>query len=365
MSFFIKTGATTWDEINGTQKIHVKTGATTWNQVEKVWAKTGSSTWTQVYQYDATAPTIGNWSVSGNDSNQMTFSWTGGPLVTDADSGVTSVQVEYQYTPWGGSGEGWQAWQNWSSNEWAASSGSYSFTVSTAKRATQGAGLPGYYVIQNRYYVDFRVTATDAAGNTTNKTLANGQLTRPYGTFYIVPQGSGSTAADSFQISTVPNGFFGLSSSGVRAGDATGVGGLNWSYGCWFYGDEIETYHLIKDGSGNRYKADSGSLVAVRPAGVGNGGTFAFQQHPLRFSNGTTGTTFSGNVLLSTSMNPPGGGGDSTATMTLDSGHLTNFSTLSAKGFGQVRNSGSTLYRVCRNYLENLTASGQITLVFN
>jgi len=354
MSFFIKTGASTWDEINGTQKIHVKTGSTTWNQVEKVWTKTGATTWTQVYQYDATAPTIGTWSVAGNDSNQMTFSWTGGPLVTDADSGVTSVQVEYQYTPWGGSGEGWNSWQNWSSSQWAASSGSYSFTVSTAKRATQGTSWP--YSVNNRYYVDFRVTATDAAGNSTNKTISNGQLTRPYGTWYIVPQGTGSLWADSYQTGV---GFYGLTSHGVRSGDGSSVGGLIWDYGCWFYGDEVENVHLIKDASNNRYKADSGTLYVQRYQSSGISGTWAWQQHNLRFSNGSTGASFTGNILTASIS-----GTDAAATLTLDSGHLTNFSTLSAKGFGMVRN-GSSNYRVMRNYLQDFSASGQTTLVFN
>ncbi len=361
-SYINKDGTNT--TISSSTNVYARTD-TTWSRVNNISVRKDAS-WVQVYQYDSTAPTVADWSVVGGETdNTMAFVWSGGPLVTDSESGVTQVQVQYQYTPWGGSGEGWNSWLTWTASEWTATSGSPSFTVSTAKRATQGAGSPGFYVIQNRYYVDFRVIATDAVGNTTTKTMANGQLTRPYGTFYIVPQGSGSVAADSFQQSTVPNGFYGLSSSGVRAGDATSVGGLNWTYGCWFYGDEVETYHLQRNASGNRYKADSGTLFAVRPAGVGNGGTFAFRQHNLRFSNGTVGATFSGNTLLSSSMNPPGGGGDSTATMTLDAGHLSDFSTLTAKGFGQVRNSGSTLYRVCRNYLENLTASGRITLVFN
>ena len=357
MAFSIKTGASTWDEINGTQKIHVKTGASAWDQVEKIFVKTGASTWTQVYQYDQTAPTIADWTTSGNDSNQMVFSWSSGALVTDADAGVANVQVDYQYTPYGGSGEGWLAWQNWTASEWAATSGSYAFTVSTAKRATQTTALPGFYAIQNRYYVDFRVTATDNAGNSITKYITNGgQLTRPYGTFYIVPQGSGSIAADSYQVGVA---FYGLSAPGVRSGDGTGVGSLNWSYGCWFYGDEIETYHLIKDASSNRYTADSGSLYVQRYQSSGTSGTWAWQQHNLRYSNGATGATFVGNIKTASIS-----GTDATATLTLDSGQLSNFSTLSAKGMGMVRN-GSTNYRVCRNYLQDLSASGQITLVFN
>lgn len=350
---YIQTGAGTYTEITGTKGVFAQTGLSTYTQVKQIYVQTGASTYTLVYQYDVTPPTIGSWSVAGNDSNQMTFSWSGGPLVTDSGSGVASVQVEYQYTPWGGSGEGWNAWQNWSASEWNASSGSYSFTVSTAKRPTQTA-FP--YSIQNRYYVDFRVTATDVVGNSTNKTIANGQLTRPYGTFYVVPQGSGSTAADSYQVGV---GFYGLSSHGVRSGDGTSVGGLNWSYGCWFYGDEVENYHLIKDASNNRYKADSGSLYVQRYQSSGISGTWAWQQHDLRFSNGATGATFLGNIATASIS-----GTDASATLTLDSGHLSNFSTLSAKGFGMVRN-GSSNYRVCRNYLEDFSASGQITLVFN
>ncbi len=263
------------------------------------------------------------------------------------------MQVQYQYTPWGGSGEGWNAWQNWSGSQWTASSGSYSFTVATAKRATQTA-FP--YAIQNRYYVDFRVIATDAAGNSTTKTMANGQLTRPYGTFYIVPQGSGATAADSYQVGV---GFYGLTAHGVRSGDGTGVGGLNWSYGCWFYGDEVEAYHLIKNSSNQRYKADSGTLQAQRYQTSGISGTWAWQQHNLRYSNGATGASFLGNIVTASIS-----GADASATLTLDSGHLSNFSDLSAKGFGMVRN-GSSNYRVCRNWFEDFSSSGLITVVFN
>lgn len=357
-TYVYKSGSPT--TVTSGTNVFTRNAGGSWQRVNyiKVW---NGTTWVQVYQYDTTAPTIGNWSVSGNDSNQMTFSWSGGALVTDSESGVASVTVEYQYTPWGGSGEGWNAWQSWTGSQWAASSGSYSFTVSTAKRATQSA-FP--YTIQNRYYVDFRVTATDAVGNSTSKTIANGQLTRPYGTFYVVPQGSGSTAADSYQTGV---GFYGLPSHGVRSGDGSSVSGLIWDYGCWFYGDEVENYHLIKDASLNRYKADSGTLYAQRYQSSGISGTWAWQQHNLRFSNGSTGATFLGNIItgsISGSDAVPTGAGITSGNIPLDSGHLSNFSTLSAKGFGMVRN-GSSNYRVCRNYLEDFSASGQITLVFN
>jgi len=127
----------------------------------------------------------------------------------------------------------------------------------------------------------------------------------------------------------------------------------------WFYGDDVEKYHLIKDASNNRYKADSGSLQVQRYQSSGTSGTWAWQQHDLRFSNGSTGATFLGNILTASISGP-----DAAATLTLDAGHLTNFSTLSAKGFGMVRN-GSSNYRVMRNYLQDLSASGRITLVFN
>ncbi len=341
----------TWQELTGTDRPFAKVGGV-WQGATNMYAKVGG-VWQQVYQYDNTGPTVADWTVAGNDSNQMTFAWSGGPLVTDSESGVTNVQVQYQYTPWGGSGEGWNAWQNWSGSQWTASSGSYSFTVATAKRATQTA-FP--YAIQNRYYVDFRVIATDAAGNSTTKTMANGQLTRPYGTFYIVPQGSGATAADSYQVGV---GFYGLTAHGVRSGDGTGVGGLNWSYGCWFYGDEVEAYHLIKNSSNQRYKADSGTLQAQRYQSSGISGTWAWQQHNLRYSNGATGASFLGNIVTASIS-----GADASATLTLDSGHLSNFSDLSAKGFGMVRN-GSSNYRVCRNWFEDFSSSGLITVVFN
>jgi len=108
-----------------------------------------------------------------------------------------------------------------------------------AKRATQTNLGNGFYDIANRYFVDFRVTATDNVGNATSKTIANGQLTRPYGTFYIVPpfnSSTGFTYADSYQLTSGGGniGFYGLVSQAVRSGNGISVGGLNWSYGCWF-----------------------------------------------------------------------------------------------------------------------------------
>jgi hypothetical protein len=354
MAIQVRNGGA-WDPIDGTQKIYGRSGGA-WVQASRAHRFNGS-TWEQVYQYDNTGPSVGNWSVTGNNDNTMTFSWSGGALVTDADSGVVSVQVKYQYTPWGGSGEGWNNWLSWSTSEWSASSGSYSFTPPTAKRPTQGGSLFAW-TITNRYYVDFQVTATDAAGNSTVKTIANGQLTRPYGTFYIDP-----STADSYQLTAAGANiaFYGLSAPAVRSGNAISAGGLNWAYGCWFYGDEVENYHLVRDGSGNRYKADSGTLYIQRYQDQGTSGAWAFQQHNLRFSNGATGATFVGNTLVAS---PNISGTDADRTFTLDSGHLDNFSTLAAKGFGMVRN-GSSSYRVARNFFQDFSASGRVTVVFN
>ena len=356
-SYIYKSGSPT--TVSSSTNVYAYTSLSTTSRVNYIKVYNGSD-WVQVYQYDTTVPTINNFSVAGNDSNQMTISWSGGALVTDGESGVATVAVEYQYTPFGGSGEGWIPWQTWTSSEWAASSGSYSFTVNNAKRATQIANpsAAGYYLISNLYYVDFRVSATDVVGNTTSKTIANGQLTRPYGTFNIVPPFTGSSGADSYQTGV---GFYGLPSHGVRSGDGTSYGGLVWDYGCWFYEDEVERYHLVKDASGNRYKADSGTLDVQRYQSLGITGPWAFQQHNLRFSNGATGATFTGNILVAS---PNISGTDASRTFTLDSGHLTNFSNLSAKGFGMVRN-GSSDYRVIRNYLEDISPSGRITVTFN
>lgn len=360
MPTYINKDGTNTTVTSGTN-VYARTDST-WSRVNNIYVRNDSG-WVQVYQWDTTAPTVADWSVVGGETNNtMAFVWSGGALVSDVGSGVSSVQIQYQYTPWGGLGEGWNNWINWTSNEWTATSGSPSFTVATAKRPTQGAGQPGFYVLDNRYYVDFRVIATDAVGNSTTKTMANGQLTRPYGTFYLVPPydtANGRTYGDSYSLTANPDSFVGLAEPSIRSGDGTSVGSQNWDYGCWFYGDEVETYHLIRDASNNRYKADSGSLYVQRPGGQGISGTWAWQQHNLRFSNGTAGATFSGNILTA-SIN----GNDASATLTLDSGHLSSFSTLTAKGFGMVRN-GSTNYRVCRNYLQNFSASGRITLVFN
>jgi len=351
-----------WQELTGTDRPSVHAGGS-FQGVDEIYVHNGVG-WQQAYQFDNTGPSIADFTVVGNDSNQMTINWSGGAFVTDASSGVASVQIQYQYTPFGGSGEGWNAWQNWTGGEWTASSGSYGFTVSTAKRATQGAGAPGFYVIQNLYYVDFRVIATDNAGNVTTKTMANGQLTRPYGTFLLVPpydSANGRTYGDSYSLTQNPDTFVGLGQPSIRSGNGTLVGSQDWDYGCWFYGNEVETYHLYRDAAGNRYKADSGTLYIQRYQSSGTSGPWAFQQHNLTFSNGATGASFLGNILVAS---PNISGNDADRTFTLDSGHLTNFSNLSAKGFGMVRNLSSS-YRVCRNYLQDLSASGTITLVFN
>ena len=107
-----------WVELSGSDRPYLNVSGN-WQGAKNIYAKV-SGTWQTVYQYDNTGPSISDWTIYGDDSNQMTFAWSGGALVTDSESGVVNVLVEYQYTPWGGSGEGWQAWQNWSANQWSS-----------------------------------------------------------------------------------------------------------------------------------------------------------------------------------------------------------------------------------------------------
>ena len=332
-------------EVTPATNVYARTDAS-FSRVNYIYVRQDAA-WTQVYQYDNTAPTIRDWTVSGNDNNEMRINWSaGGSIVTDSESGVASVNLEYQYTPFGGSGEGWISWFGMSGAQWSATSGDFGFVFSNTKRPTQNTGaLP--YTWSNRYYVDFRVTATDVVGNVTVKTMGNGQLTRPIGDVLIVPAVSG----DSFRTGI---GWYGLTAHGCRSGVSPEP--LDWAYGAWFYGSGVSDFHIVKNASANRYQANSGNLYAQRYQSQGVSGTWAWQQHDLTFSSGTTGANFVGNIVTASIS-----GTDAAATLTLDSGHLLNFANLSAKGFGAVRN-GTSAYRVNRNWFEDFSASGRITL---
>jgi hypothetical protein len=338
-------------EVTSSDRIYVHNGTSfDAGAVKNAYIHNGAG-WQQVWQYDATAPTISAFTTSGQTNGDIQFAWTGGALVTDSESGVTQVLVQQQYTPYGGSGEGWNTVANWTSGEWAASSGSFVTNPPATKRRQQSQATFPYPESVSRYYSGYRVIAYDAAGNSST----SGEVacfTKPYGPWYLVPQ----VVGDSYQTGV---GFYGLTTASVRSGDATGLGGLNWAYGCWFYGDLIEDTHLVRDASGNRYAANSGTLAVQRYQSQGTSGTWAFQPHNLRYSNGATGATFTGNIVTAAIS-----GTDASATIALDSSHFTAFSNLTAKGFGMVRN-GSTNYRVIRNFFEDFSPSGRIILDFS
>ena len=78
-----------WVELSGSDRPYLNVSGN-WQGAKNIYAKV-SGTWQTVYQYDNTGPSISDWTIYGDDSNQMTFAWSGGALVTDSESGVVNV----------------------------------------------------------------------------------------------------------------------------------------------------------------------------------------------------------------------------------------------------------------------------------
>ncbi len=348
MAVHIKTGASTWDAIDGTQKIHVKDGASSWNQVEKMFVKTGASTWTQVYQYDNTGPTVRAFSATGQANGNMRFSWSGGALVTDADSGVASAKIQGQYTPWAGSGEGWSDLYVLSGAEWAATSGNFDFTPLTAKRRQWSATSP-YAETVSRYYLGFRVVAVDNAGNSTT-TSETAALTKPYGTLTVLPNSTGASGADSYGVS--PAQWFGLTQGGVRFGDGTASGLGNWTNGAYFYDTQLESACL-------GYAPDSGTFFVQRKGSQGISGNAYFKYHGNTFSTGTTNATFGGDFVSFdlTGTNVSG-------TLAMPANWLSAIPSGTARGFGMLNGGASTVIKVLYSHGESFSPTGLITITF-
>ena len=346
MAVHIKTGASTWDSIDGTQKIHVKNGALSWNQVEKVFVKTGALTWTQVYQYDVTGPTVRTFTCTGQSNGNMRFAWSGGALVTDADSGVASAKIQVQYTPHAGSGEGWSDWQTLTLAQWQATSGSFDFAPSTAKRRQWS----GTTETVPRYYLGFRVVAVDNAGNsTTTAEVAN--LTKPYGSLTVLPNSTGASGADSYGVS--PAQWFGLTQGGVRFGNGTSTGLGNWTNGAYFYNTQLQDACL-------GYAPDSGTFFIQRKASQGISGFAYFKYHGNTFSTGTTNATFGGDFVVFDLTGPSVSG-----TLAMPANWLSAIPSGTARGFGMLNGGSSTVIKVLYSYNESGSDSGEITITFN
>ena len=335
---YVQTGAGAYTEIAGTKGIFAQTGATAYTRVWQAYVQTGASTWVKVYQYDTVGPVVNaNRTTTGLSNANMRFAWSGGALVTDADSGVASVKIQVQYTPWGGSGEGWTDWQTLTLAQWTATSGSFDFTPSTAKRRQWSF----FTETVSRYYVGFRVVATDNVGLVTNSSEV-AALTKPYGGMLIAPA-SGATGADSYQTSV---GFYGLPSHGVRSG--LGGTSLNWDYGCYFYGTQIQDATL-------GYAPDSASFTMQRYSSNGISGTYSFQYHDSTASTGSTNVGIGGTVQTQVVL-----GTDASYSVAVPSGWLAPFASGSAKGIAMVRN-GNTDYHVLYSWNEQIAGSSPAT----
>jgi len=238
MGFFIKTGASTWDEISGTQKIHVKTGASTWDQVEKMFAKTGATTWTQIYQFDNVGPTGGGVSA---------LTWTQGlPGFTvafnstaDAESGVASYFLQ------------------------VSTDGSIYSTVTSISTA---GGSTTYSVAAGQRGVVhyFRTVAVDNAGNATFSAATSGYA-KPLGTFTVLALTHGTWISDGAWRSPFAN-------LGIVPGGWIGTQ-FDYQYGHWFYGSGVSS---VAKG----YVPDSGTIRTFRSSADGcSGAVVAFATH--------------------------------------------------------------------------------------
>ena len=339
MATYVHNGSG-WQELTGTDQPSVNVGGT-WHGVTNIYANV-AGTWQQVYQYDVTGPTVASFTVTGQSTADMRFAWSGGPLVSDAGSGVASAKIQRQYTPYGGSGEGWVDVRTLTGGEWASSSGSFDFTPSTTKRRQQNGSYP-YADTVGRYYMGLRVVAVDTAGNTTT-TAEVKALTKPYGTLHALP-----TAEDSYLVS---GGWGGLTAHSVRCGDATPVGGSNWDYGCYFYGSTT----LADLCSG--YTPNSGSIYIQRYGSSGTSGTWYLQPHNLASASGAA--SFSG-TLYGAAIS----GTDDFETCAFPSDWLSGVAAGSSmKGIGMVKN-GSSSYHILYDWAEAFVDSGHIRLVFS
>jgi hypothetical protein len=306
-------------------------------RTKTVWVHNGTQ-FVQAYQYDTTNPVINaNRTTTGLSNANMRFAWSGGALVTDADSGVASVKIQVQYTPYAGSGEGWSDFQTLTQAQWEATSGSFDFTPSTAKRRQWAF----FTETVSRYYVGFRVVATDNVGLVTNSSEV-AAFTKPYGGLLIAPA-SGSTGSDSYGVS--PAQWFGLTQGGVRFGNGTSSGLGNWTNGAYFYGTELADACL-------GYAPDSGTFIVQRKSSQGTSGTAYFKYHGNTFSTGATNATFGGDFV---SFNYTGT--DVSGTLAMPANWLSNIPSGTARGFGMLNGGSSTVIKVLYTWNEQIVGS--------
>lgn len=315
-----------------------------YQQIQQISVGAGG-TWHLAWQYDVTAPSVRSFTVTGQSSADMRFAWSGGALVTDTGSGVASVKIQRQYTPYGGSGEGWTDVRTLSQAEWEATSGSFDFTPSTTKRHQRSTSAP-YSDTVSRYYMGFRVVAVDNVSLTTT-TAETKALTKPYGTITVAP---GTTWT--YNNTLISSGVWGNFGAGlVQCGDGSGSGSYNSLAGAYAYGTGIAT---ASDG----YAPTSGTIYIQRYGSSGVSGNWYLQPHDQTTLGGSD-PTFSGTIYTATIS-----GTDDFETCTFPAGWLTSVADGTLKGIGMVKN-GSTTWHVLRGHTEGLSNSGLIQLVFS
>jgi len=317
----------------------------TFRQVQNIKVGVGG-VWTQVWQYDVTAPSVRAFTVTGQSDADMRFAWSGGALVTDSGSGVASVKIQRQYTTYAGSAEGWTDVQTLLQAEWEATSGSFDFAPTTAKRHQRSTSAP-YADTVTRYYMGFRVVAVDNVGLTTT-TAEVKALTKPYGTIVVVPVDTGWSYNNTLISAGV---WLNFTNGKIQCGDGSGSGSYNCLAGGWAYGTGIAE---ASDG----YTPASATVYIQRYGAQGVSGSWNLQYHDKTVFGGAD-PTFAGTVYVASIS-----GTDDFETCAFPAGWLTAVANGTLKGVGLVKN-GSSTWRVLRGYGEGSSNSGKIELVFS
>ena len=200
--------------------------------------------------YDVTAPSVSPPTSSANGSS-FTVTWG---AITDGGMGVSSAKV-YAIYNFSGISNGYIVGSSYTIPSGSYGGGSTTFSVDTNRRNTQG-GL--YWVVA--YYI----VVTDAAGNSTQTGTSYYKYTRPYGTYTINANSSGSY--DSLYPRWLGSGI--TDYTAVRAGNNSTSTPNNYT-GVFFYGTKLEDACL-------GHEPDNATVFVQRRASMGNSGTYRF-----------------------------------------------------------------------------------------
>lgn len=209
----------------------------------------------QTTTYDVTAPSVLPPSSSPNGSS-YDVSWG---AITDGGMGVSSATIYavYSYSGINNAG-GTFVGSSHPIPSGNFGGGSTTFSVPINRRNTQG-GLA--------WVVAYYITVTDAAGNSFQTSPSVYKYTRPYGTYEIYANSSGSY--DSVYPRWLGSNI--TDYTAVRAGSSSVTGTTpNNSYtGVFFYGTKLADACL-------GFEPDNATLFAQRTGSMGNSGTYRF-----------------------------------------------------------------------------------------